>query len=64
MRLFFAGLIGLVLFEKFVGHAKDADRSTSCSAFVNHRTSKFSDMRMHRVDTLSPFLRCYIITPE
>jgi hypothetical protein len=31
--LFFAGLIGLVLFENFVDHATDADRNTSRSAF-------------------------------
>jgi hypothetical protein len=34
--LFFAGLISLVLFEKFVGHAKDADCHADHCRCVNH----------------------------
>jgi hypothetical protein len=36
---FFAGLIGLVLFEKFLGRARDADRNTTRSAF--HESQNF-----------------------
>ena len=53
--LFFASLIGLVLFEKFAGHAKDADRNTSRSAVRESRTSKFSDARIHTGLTLSVY---------
>jgi hypothetical protein len=52
--LFFAGLLGLVLFEKFFGHAKDAD----CHA--DHLWLRES----HRLYELSPQVEGLRLTPS
>jgi hypothetical protein len=54
MPLFFAGLISLVLFEKFVGHAKDTD----CHA--DHLSLRES----HRLCELSPQVEGLRLTPS